>query len=91
MGFCTVLAFSKHSGNAEPHAFLPNSEGAELLDQVMEVTRKEVERAEMLQGFQLMHSLGGGTGSGLGTNLLTKLREEYPDREYSRVSGAGVR
>mgnify|MGYP001763119717 FL=1 len=34
----------------------------------------------MLQGFQLVHSLGGGTGSGLGTNLLSKLREEYPDR-----------
>lgn len=56
------------------------TEGAELLDAVLEVARKEAERAEMLQGFQLVHSLGGGTGSGLGTNLLSKLREEYPDR-----------
>ncbi|KAN0063746.1 Tubulin beta-1 chain [Thecaphora frezii] len=56
------------------------TEGAELLDQVLDVARKEAERADMLQGFQLLHSLGGGTGSGLGTNLLTKLREEYPDR-----------
>lgn len=56
------------------------TEGAELLDSVLEVARKEAERAEMLQGFQLVHSLGGGTGSGLGTNLLAKLREEYPDR-----------
>lgn len=32
------------------------------------------------QGFQLVHSLGGGTGSGMGTLLLTKIREEYPDR-----------
>ena len=31
-------------------------------------------------GFQLTHSLGGGTGSGLGTLLLAKIREEYPDR-----------
>lgn len=46
----------------------------------MDVARKEAEKADMLQGFQLVHSLGGGTGSGLGTNLLTKLREEFPDR-----------
>merc|ERR1712007_211682 len=26
------------------------------------------------------HSLGGGTGSGMGTLLITKVREEYPDR-----------
>lgn len=51
------------------------TEGAELMDSVMDVARKEAEKADMLQGFQLVHSLGGGTGSGLGTNLLTKLRE----------------
>jgi tubulin beta len=56
------------------------TEGAELIDSIMDVARKEAEKTEMLQGFQLVHSLGGGTGSGLGTNLLTKLREEFPDR-----------
>lgn len=40
----------------------------------------------MLQGFSLTHSLGGGTGSGLGTNLLSKLREEFPDRMLSTWS-----
>ena len=34
----------------------------------------------MLQGFQLTHSLGGGTGSGMGTLIISKIREEYPDR-----------
>ena len=33
-----------------------------------------------LQGFQLCHSLGGGTGAGMGTLLISKVREEYPDR-----------
>jgi len=56
------------------------TEGAELVDSVMEVIRKEAEAAECLQGFQLTHSLGGGTGSGLGTLILSKLREEFPDR-----------
>ncbi|KDN49608.1 putative tubulin beta chain [Tilletiaria anomala UBC 951] len=56
------------------------TEGAELMDGIMDVARKEAEKADMLQGFQLVHSIGGGSGSGLGTNLLTKLREEFPDR-----------
>jgi tubulin beta len=33
-----------------------------------------------LSGFQVCHSLGGGTGSGMGTLLISKIREEYPDR-----------
>lgn len=56
------------------------TEGAELVQTVMDVVRKEAEACEVLQGFQLSHSLGGGTGSGLGTLLVTKIREEYPDR-----------
>lgn len=28
----------------------------------------------------MMHSIGGGTGSGMGSLLIEKLREEYPDQ-----------
>merc|ERR1712054_53698 len=35
---------------------------------------------DCLQGFQINHSLGGGTGAGMGTLLISKIREEYPDR-----------
>jgi len=56
------------------------TEGAELIDQVMDVGRRECESCDTLQGFQVTQSLGGGTGSGMGTLLISKLREEYPDR-----------
>lgn len=56
------------------------TEGAELIEKVLDVVRKEAEACEVLQGFQLSHSLGGGTGAGLGTLLVSKIREEYPDR-----------
>jgi tubulin beta len=56
------------------------TEGAELIDSVLDVVRKEAESCDCLQGFQLTHSLGGGTGSGMGTLLISKIREEYPDR-----------
>jgi tubulin beta len=39
-----------------------------------------------MQGFQVCHSLGGGTGSGMGTLILAKLREEYPDRIMTTFS-----
>ncbi len=35
---------------------------------------------EHVTGFQITHSLGGGTGAGMGTLLISKIREEYPDR-----------
>ncbi|XP_072870245.1 tubulin beta-8 chain-like isoform X4 [Chlorocebus sabaeus] len=38
------------------------------------------------QIFQLTHSLGGGTGSGMDTLLLSKIREEYPDRIINTFS-----
>eukprot|EP00405_Crypthecodinium_cohnii_P006572 CAMPEP_0194782542 /NCGR_PEP_ID=MMETSP0323_2-20130528/78745_1 /TAXON_ID=2866 ORGANISM="Crypthecodinium cohnii, Strain Seligo" /NCGR_SAMPLE_ID=MMETSP0323_2 /ASSEMBLY_ACC=CAM_ASM_000346 /LENGTH=414 /DNA_ID=CAMNT_0039721363 /DNA_START=75 /DNA_END=1316 /DNA_ORIENTATION=+ len=56
------------------------TEGAELIDSVLDVVRKEAEGCDCLQGFQMCHSLGGGTGSGMGTLLISKVREEYPDR-----------
>merc|ERR1719238_58662 len=56
------------------------TEGAELIDSVLDVVRKEAENCDCLQGFQIAHSLGGGTGSGMGTLLISKIREEYPDR-----------
>ena len=58
------------------------TEGAELVDSVLDVVRKEAESCDCLQGFQLTHSLGGGTGSGMGTLLISKIREEYPDRKF---------
>jgi tubulin beta len=62
------------------------TEGAELVDVIMDVVRKEAEGCDMLQGFQITHSMGGGTGSGMGTLLVSKIREEYPDRIMSTYS-----
>lgn len=56
------------------------TEGAELVETILDVLRKEAENTDALQGFQVAHSLGGGTGSGLGSLILSKIREEYPDR-----------
>lgn len=41
----------------------------------MDVARREIEECHSLQGLQLTHSLGGGTGSGMGSLLIARLRE----------------
>ncbi|KAE8350502.1 Tubulin/FtsZ, GTPase domain-containing protein [Aspergillus coremiiformis] len=64
------------------------TEGAELVDSVVDVVRREAESCDCLQGFQITHSLGGGTGSGMGTLLISKIREEFPDRMMATFSVA---
>jgi tubulin beta len=56
------------------------TDGTEIADQVLDIIRKEAENTDCLQGFQLTQSLGGGTGSGLGTLLVSKIKEEFPDK-----------
>merc|ERR1712180_339627 len=62
------------------------TEGAELIEEALDVIRKEVENCDCPQGFQICHSLGGGTGSGMGTLVLLKLRDAYPDRILNTFS-----
>ncbi|XP_070499053.1 tubulin beta-1 chain-like [Chironomus tepperi] len=69
------------------------TEGAELMDCVLDATRRQVECCDCLQGFQMMHSIGGGTGSGMGSLLMHKLKDEYQDRivnTYSVIPSAKV-
>ncbi|KAI0812944.1 Tubulin/FtsZ, GTPase domain-containing protein [Xylaria sp. FL0064] len=47
----------------------------EALDVVLDAVRREAEGCDCIQGFQITHSLGGGTGSGTGALLLSRLRE----------------
>lgn len=49
-----------------------------LCELTMNSHRKEVERCDMYRGTVMMHSVAGGTGSGLGSKLAEKIKEEYP-------------
>lgn len=81
-----VFIFPGQSGAGNNWAKGHYTEGAELVDSVLDVIRKEAEKCDCLQGFQLTHSLGGGTGSGMGTLLVSKIREEFPDRIMNTFS-----
>ncbi|KNG89360.1 hypothetical protein ANOM_002662 [Aspergillus nomiae NRRL 13137] len=60
--------------------------GAELIDDSLDIVRREAEACECLQGFQITHSLGGGTGGGMGVLLISRLRDEFPDTMIATFS-----
>ena len=51
--------------------------GREFTDEVSDRIRKLADQCDGLQGFLFTHSLGGGTGSGLGSLILESLSEEF--------------
>ncbi|XP_058501910.1 tubulin epsilon chain [Solea solea] len=53
--------------------------GSAYREQIVDKLRKAAEHCDCLQCFFLIHSMGGGTGSGLGTKVLKLLEEEFPD------------
>lgn len=71
-----------HAGQSAANIYAKGyyTDGAELCELLMECLRKETEECDLIQGIQFMHSLGGGTGSGLGALMMMKIREEYPDK-----------
>merc|ERR1712165_35146 len=57
--------------------------GKEIMDVVNDRIRKLVDNSENVQGFIITHSVGGGTGSGLGMLILERLAVDY--RKKSKI------
>eukprot|EP00899_Mesostigma_viride_P006913 jgi/Mesvir1/16222/Mv08476-RA.1 len=65
-------------GHGLQGAFPSSDEPRDLMGAAMDRIRRQVERCDWPAEFVTIHSLGGGTGAGLGSRLLEALREEYP-------------
>ncbi|KAJ3152929.1 Tubulin epsilon chain [Geranomyces variabilis] len=48
-------------------------------DEILEAVRQQAEHCDALQSFFMLSSLGGGTGSGLGSYVCEMLSDEYPN------------
>ncbi|KAH8967425.1 hypothetical protein BDL97_03G077500 [Sphagnum fallax] len=64
------------SGNNWARGFYVH--GPRCRDSILDIVRLEVEECDRFGGFVTMQSMGGGTGSGLGTYISEALRDEYP-------------
>ncbi|OAI56929.1 hypothetical protein AYO49_03295 [Verrucomicrobiaceae bacterium SCGC AG-212-N21] len=63
-----------------------NVEGERVIDQIMNIIDSAVEKTKALQGFLLTHSIGGGSGSGLGALIIERLRAAYPKKKIFTFS-----
>ncbi|KAI0005856.1 gamma tubulin [Russula compacta] len=54
--------------------------GEKLYEDIIEMVDREAEGSDSLEGFMLMHSIAGGTGSGLGSFLLERLNDKFPKK-----------
>ncbi|GJE86800.1 gamma tubulin [Phanerochaete sordida] len=54
--------------------------GERLYEEVMEMVDREAEGSDSLEGFMLMHSIAGGTGSGFGSFMLERLNDKFPKK-----------
>ena len=62
------------------------SVGKERIDRVVDRIRTLAEDCSDLQGFLVFHSVGGGTGSGLGSLLMQRLSEYYEKKSKLEFS-----
>lgn len=55
-------------------------QGEEHAEQVIDMIDRESDNSDSLEGFVLCHSIAGGTGSGMGSYLLERLKDHFPKK-----------
>ncbi|KAI9141097.1 tubulin gamma chain [Paraphysoderma sedebokerense] len=71
---------SKDGGGAGNNWGMGYSAGEKVYEEIMEMIDREADGSDSLEGFNLLHSIAGGTGSGLGSYLLERLNDRYPKK-----------
>lgn len=56
------------------------SAGEKIQEDLLDMIDREADGSDSLEGFVLIHSIAGGTGSGLGSFLLEKMNDRYPKK-----------
>ncbi|RAL58259.1 hypothetical protein DID88_002259 [Monilinia fructigena] len=54
--------------------------GESVHEEIMEMLDREADGSDSLEGFMMLHSIAGGTGSGLGSFLLERLNDRFPKK-----------
>ncbi|MEW5299626.1 MAG: hypothetical protein WDW36_002621 [Sanguina aurantia] len=62
----------------DAHVQDPSGVEFRMIEDVFDGIRKEAEHCDTAPDFLMLHSLGGGSGSGMGSRMAEHLREEHP-------------
>jgi tubulin gamma len=56
------------------------SMGEQVHEDILDMIDREADGSDSLEGFMLLHSIAGGTGSGLGSFMLERLNDRFPKK-----------
>lgn len=68
----------RHGGAGNNWALGYSMASGEFLEKSLECIRRELEHCDTESGLVFLHSLAGGTGSGLGTHITEACEDEFP-------------
>ncbi|KAL9632189.1 MAG: hypothetical protein Q9164_005479, partial [Protoblastenia rupestris] len=54
--------------------------GDSVQEEVFDMIDREADGSDSLEGFMLLHSIAGGTGSGLGSYILERMNDRFPKK-----------
>ncbi len=74
------IFISKEGGGAGNVWAKGYSEGERFQEEIIEMIDREADGSDSLEGFIMIHSINGGTGSGFGSYVLEKLNERFPKK-----------
>ncbi|KAH7107781.1 tubulin gamma chain [Auriculariales sp. MPI-PUGE-AT-0066] len=74
------IYLSKDGGGAGNNWAAGYGIGERIYEEVMEMIEREAEGSDSLEGFMVMHSIAGGTGSGLGSYILERINDKFPKK-----------
>ena len=74
------IYLSKEGGGAGNIWASGFNQAQKVEEEIMDMIEREADGSDSLEGFMLIHSINGGTGSGFGSYLLEKLNENFPKK-----------
>jgi tubulin delta len=77
-GYNPQLSLVKEEGSGNNWAYGCHVHGPSVKEELEKVLRRVVEPEDYINSFVQLQSLAGGTGSGVGTYMLTLLDDLYP-------------
>ncbi|CAD7948379.1 unnamed protein product [Amoebophrya sp. A25] len=74
------IFMSKEGGGAGNNWAKGFHAGEKHCEEIFEMIDREADGSDSLEGFTLIHSIAGGTGSGMGSHILENINDRYPKK-----------
>merc|ERR1712070_1343461 len=74
------IFLSKEGGGAGNNWAKGYGNAEKVSEEIFDIVDREADGSDSLEGFVLIHSIAGGTGSGMGSYLLENINDRYPKK-----------